>query len=55
MRAGQLVLSTASFPTAQSSATQLVLQFKLLKSLKFPKCKFGKKGEESYHMYVYYC
>jgi len=39
-------MSTASFPTAQSSATQLVQQFKLLKSLKFPKCKFGKKGEE---------
>jgi len=40
------MLSTASFPTAQSSATQLVQQFKLLKSLKFPKHKFGKKGEE---------
>jgi len=42
----QLLLSTASFPTAQSFATQLVLQFKLLECLKFPKPKFGKKGEE---------
>ena len=40
-----VLLSTVSFPTAQSSATQLVQQFKL-KSLKFPKRKFGKKGEE---------
>ena len=41
-----VMLFTASFPTAQSSATQLVQQFKLLKSFKFPKRKFGKKGEE---------
>ena len=40
------MLSTASFPTAQSSATQFVQQLKLLKSLKFLKHKFGKKGEE---------
>ena len=38
--------STASFSTAQSSTTQLVQHFKLLKSFKFPKRKFGKKGEE---------
>jgi len=35
-----------SFPTVQSSTTQLVQQFKLFKSFKFPKRKFGKKGEE---------
>ena len=41
------MLSTASFPsTAQSSATQLVRQFKLFKSLKFPKRKIGNKDEE---------
>jgi len=40
------MLPTASFSTAQSSTTQLVQQFKLLKSFKFPKHKFGKKGEE---------
>ena len=43
------MLSTAS---AQSSATQLVQQFKLLKSFKFPKHKFGKKGEERELLYV---
>jgi len=40
------MLSTVSSPTARSSATQLVQQFKPPKSFKFPKRKFGKKGEE---------
>ena len=39
-------LSTGLSSTARSSSAQLVQQFKPPKSFKFPKRKFGKKGEE---------
>ena len=39
-------LSTRLSSTARSSSAQLVQQFKPPKSFKFPKRKFGKKGEE---------